>query len=154
VQLLAPVFPQKEKDAAVQQGRLLAKGLPAGPRAASRRVAFTAHRAVETSPEDIAGMYAAVGILTTRGGITSHASVVARGMGKTCVVGAGEITVDEGHGEIRGRTLKASEGDWISIDGTAGEVLAGKLATQPSEVLQVVLQGTIKPENSAVYRAF
>ena len=74
----------------------------------------------ETSPEDIAGMHAAAGILTTRGGMTSHAAVVARGMGKTCVVGAGEITVDEGRGQMRAKNLEASEGDWISIDGTTG----------------------------------
>ncbi len=168
VQLLAPIFPAKEKAAAVKEGRLLGKGLPAGPGAACGRIALTAPHAVataakgepvvlvreETSPEDIAGMHAAVGILTTRGGMTSHAAVVARGMGKTCIVGAGEITVDHAHGEVRGGKLKAKEGDWISIDGTAGEVLLGKLPTQPSEVLQVLLQGTIKPEQSAVYQAF
>ena len=168
VQLLAPIFPAKEKAAAIKEGRLLGKGLPAGPGAACGRVALTAEHAVamaakgetvvlvreETSPEDIAGMHAAAGILTTRGGATSHAAVVARGMGKTCIVGAGEVTVDQAHGEIRSRNLKAAEGDWISIDGTAGEVLLGKLATQPSEVLQVVLEGTIRPEDSAVYRAF
>ena len=168
VQLLAPIFPAREKAAAVKEGRLLGKGLPAGPGAACGRIALTAEHAVamvakgetvvlvreETSPEDIAGMHAAAGILTTRGGATSHAAVVARGMGKTCVVGAGEITVDHVRGEIRARGLKAAEGDWISVDGTAGEVLLGKLATQPSEVLQVVLEGTIRPEDSAVYRAF
>ena len=150
-------------------GRLLGKGLPAGPGAACGRVALTAPTAVamaakgetvvlvreETSPEDIAGMNAAVGILTTRGGMTSHAAVVARGMGKTCIVGAGDITVD--HRPRRG-PLGApegrSEGDWISIDGTAGEVILGQLPTQPSEVLQVLIEGTMKPEDSAVTRAF
>ncbi len=168
VQLLAPVFDAKEKDAAVKEGRLLGKGLPAGPGAACGRVALTAERAVamaakgetvvlvreETSPEDIAGMHAAAGILTTRGGATSHAAVVARGMGKTCIVGAGEITVDHAQKEIRSKSLKAAEGDWISIDGTTGEVLLGKLSTRPSEVLQVAIEGTIKPEDSAVHRAF
>jgi len=168
VQLLAPIFPPKEKAAAVKEGRLLGHGLPAGPGAACGRIALTAPHAVataakgepvvlvreETSPEDIAGMHAAVGILTTRGGATSHAAVVARGMGKTCIVGAGEITVDHANGEVRAGKLKAKEGDWISIDGTAGEVILGKLPTQPSEVLQVLLQGTIKPEQSAVYQAF
>ena len=123
-------------------GRLLGKGLPAGPGAASGRIAFTARRAVEmaaegkpvvlvrdeTSPEDIAGMHAAVGILTTRGGMTSHAAVVARGMGKTCVVGAGEITVDEARKQVRAKNLQATEGDWISIDGTTGEVILGPAA--------------------------
>jgi pyruvate,orthophosphate dikinase len=168
VQLLAPIFPAKEKAAAIKEGHLLGRGLPAGPGAACGRIALTAEHAVamaakgesailvreETSPEDIAGMHAANGILTTRGGMTSHAAVVARGMGKTCIVGAGEISVDLVHGKIRAGNLEASEGDWLSIDGTAGEVLFGKLATQPSEVLQVVLDGTIRPEDSAVYRAF
>jgi pyruvate,orthophosphate dikinase len=168
VQLLAPIFDAKEKDAAVKEGRLLGKGLPAGPGAACGRIALTAEHAVamaskgekvvlvreETSPEDIAGMNAAVGIVTTRGGATSHAAVVARGMGKTCIVGAGEITVDHAHQEIRSKGLKAAEGDWISIDGTTGEVLLGKLSTRPSEVLQVAIEGTIKPEDSAVHRAF
>ncbi len=168
VQLLAPIFPAKEKEAAIREGRLLGKGLPAGPGAACGRIALTAERAValaekgetvvlvreETSPEDIAGMHAAAGILTTRGGMTSHAAVVARGMGKTCIVGAGDITVDIARGEISSAGLKAAEKDWISIDGTAGEAILGKLPTQPSEVLQVALQGTIPPEKSAVYRAF
>ena len=168
VQLLAPIFPTKEKAAAIKDGRLLGKGLPAGPGAACGRVALTASKAVEmakggepvvlvreeTSPEDIAGMHAAAGILTTRGGATSHAAVVARGMGKTCIVGAGEISADPAHGEVRAHGLSAKEGEWISIDGTAGEVLVGKLPTQPSEVLQVLLQGTIQPEQSAVYRAY
>jgi len=168
VQLLAPVFPAKEKEAAVQAGRLLAKGLPAGPGAACGRIAFTADRAVEmarkgdpvvlvrveTSPEDIAGMHAAVGILTTRGGITSHASVVARGMGKTCVVGAGEITVDEGENELRARNLSAKEGDFLSVDGTAGDVLLGQLPTQPSEVLRVLVDGTLPAEKSPLFGSF
>ncbi len=168
VQLLAPIFPTKEKTAAIKAGRLLGKGLPAGPGAACGRIALTAPHAVamaakgdpvvlvreETSPEDIAGMHAADGILTTRGGATSHAAVVARGMGKTCIVGAGEITVDHAHGEVRAKGLKAGEGDWISIDGTTGEVILGKIPTQPSEVLQVLIEGTMKVEDSAVTRAF
>ncbi|HEX9149237.1 MAG TPA: putative PEP-binding protein, partial [Thermoanaerobaculia bacterium] len=166
--LLAPIFPSKEKEAAIKGGRLLAKGLPAGPGAACGRVAFTADRAVEmaakgdpvvlvrveTSPEDIAGMHAAVGILTTRGGMTSHASVVARGMGKTCVVGAGEITVDETKGELRARNLSAKEGDFLSVDGTAGEVILGKLPTQPSEILQVLIEGSLAPEKAPLFGAF
>ncbi len=108
----------------------------------------------ETSPEDIAGMHAAAGILTTRGGMTSHAAVVARGMGKTCVVGAGEITVDEARQQVRAKNLSAGEGDWISIDGTTGEVLLGQLPTRPSEVLQVALEKSLAPEKSPTYRAF
>ena len=105
----------------MKEGRLLGKGLPAGPGAACGRIALTAERAVamaakgepvvlvreETSPEDIAGMHAAAGILTTRGGATSHAAVVARGMGKTCIVGAGEITVDH---VAQGDSLRRLEG--------------------------------------------
>jgi pyruvate,orthophosphate dikinase len=168
IQLLAPVFPLKEKAAAVKEGRLLGTGLPAGPGAASGRIALTADKAVEmaaggdpvvltrveTSPEDIAGMNASVGILTTRGGMTSHAAVVARGMGKTCVVGAGEITVDAAARQVRAKKLEAKEGDWISIDGTTGEVILGKLPTQPSEVLQVVIDGTLPLEKSRLAQAF
>jgi len=167
VQLLAPVFPLKEKADAVAAGRLLGKGLPAGPGAASGRIAFTAERAVEmaksgavvlvreeTSPEDIAGMHAAAGILTTRGGATSHAAVVARGMGKTCVVGAGEITVEPRGAGLRARDLRAAEGDWISVDGTTGEVLLGQLPTRPSEILQVVLERSLSEAESPLYGAF
>jgi len=168
VQLLAPVFPGKEKEMAVKSGRFLGKGLPAGPGAACGRVAFSAEHCVEmtksgepvilvreeTSPEDIAGMHASAGILTTRGGMTSHAAVVARGMGKTCVVGAGEITVDAVHGEIRARGLTVKEGDWISVDGTTGEVVLGQLPTQPSEVLRVVIEGAIPIEKSPAAQSF
>jgi pyruvate, orthophosphate dikinase len=168
VQLLAPIFPSQEKQAAVSAGRLLGKGLPAGPGAACGRVAFTAKRAVEmagkgdpvvlvrveTSPEDIAGMSVSAGILTTRGGATSHAAVVARGMGKTCVVGAGEITVDYGKGELRAKGRSEKEGDWISIDGTSGEVISGKLPTRPSEVLQVFVEETTRKEDSRVAQSF
>jgi len=168
VQLLAPVFPAREKDAAVKSGRLLAKGLPAGPGAACGRIAFTAPRAVEmagkgdpvvlvrveTSPEDIAGMNAAVGILTTRGGMTSHASVVARGMGKTCVVGAGEITVDEERGQLSASNLAAKEGDFLSLDGTTGEVILGELPTEPSEILRVLIDRSLEPEKSPLFGAF
>jgi pyruvate, orthophosphate dikinase len=168
VQLLAPIFPIAEKRDAVAAGRGLGKGLPAGPGAACGRIAFTAEQAVqtaakgepvvlvrvETSPEDIAGMHASVGILTTRGGMTSHAAVVARGMGKTCVVGAGEIVVDAQKKEMRAKNLKAGEGEWLSIDGTTGEVILGQLPTRPSEVLQAVIEGSMKIEDSKVAQAF
>src|SRR5205085_4236218 len=114
VQLLAPVFDIAEKQKALKSGRLLARGLPAGPGAAAGRIAFSAERAVEmvkngpvvlvrieTSPEDIVGMHVATGILTTRGGLTSHAAVVARGMGRPCIVGAGSLTVNYQRGELR-----------------------------------------------------
>ncbi len=162
-QMLAPDFDLAEKKRAIEGGRLLAKGLPAGPGAASGRIALEADRAAEmaaegpvllvreeTSPEDIVGMHASVGILTSRGGMTSHAAVVARGMGKPCIVGAGAVSVDE-TGEVRaaGRVLR--EGDWLSIDGTAGEVIEGRLAPHDSEVLQA-LSGAIEP--SPASRAF
>ncbi|MBV8516771.1 MAG: pyruvate, phosphate dikinase [Acidobacteria bacterium] len=168
IQLLAPVFDAKEKAKVLSGGRLLGRGLPAGPGAATGRIAFNAEHAVsmaksdpvilvriETSPEDIAGMHSAAGILTTRGGLTSHAAVVARGMGRPCVVGAGSLKVDYGKGELRSEGHEPlEEGDWVSIDGTTGEILGGKLATRPSEVVQVLLENSMKPEESETYRNF
>ncbi len=168
IQLLAPVFDADEKNKALQGGRLLGRGLPAGPGAAAGRIAFNAEHAVsmaregpvvlvriETSPEDIAGMHSAVGILTTRGGLTSHAAVVARGMGRPCVVGAGGLKVDYSRGELRGEGKEPlEEGDWISIDGTSGQIIGGKLATRPSEVIQVLIEERMKPQDSEVFRNF
>jgi pyruvate,orthophosphate dikinase len=154
VQVLAPEFDVAEKAKAVAAGRLLAHGLPAGPGAASGRMVLSADRAAElaaqgpvilvraeTSPEDIVGMHAAAGILTSRGGMTSHAAVVARGMGKPCLVGAGELDVDEGAGVVRAAGRVLHEGEEISIDGTTGEVIAGGLETRPSEVLRTLVEG-------------
>ena len=165
VQLLAPIFDVKDKERAGKAGRVLGKGLPAGPGAASGAIAFSAERAVEmaakgskvllvrdqTSTEDLAGMVAAVGILTSRGGMTSHAAVVARGMGKPCIVGAESIQVD-----TTGRRLTASgttlkEGDAISIDGTTGEVILGALDPHPSEIQQVLVVKTLEARNSPLY---
>ncbi len=133
-----------EKSAKVE---VLATGLPASPGAAVGQIVFTADEAVkkaghgaknsvilvraETTPEDIDGMEVAKGILTSRGGMTSHAAVVTRGMGKCCVAGAGDISVDEKKREmsVKGQTFK--EGDWISLDGTTGRVIKGKLGTIP-----------------------
>lgn len=153
-QMLAPDLDPDEKAKALEAGRLLAKGLPAGPGAASGKIAFTADRAAEmaksgpvllvreeTSPEDIVGMHASVGIVTSRGGMTSHAAVVARGMGKPCIVGAGELSIDDETGELHVDGKTFHEGDEMSIDGTQGEVIAGRLATKDSEVLRVLLQG-------------
>ncbi|HXI11039.1 MAG TPA: pyruvate, phosphate dikinase [Thermoanaerobaculia bacterium] len=169
VQLLAPVFDFEAKKRSLSDGRLLATGLPAGPGAAAGRIAFTADRAIEmakgddpvilvrieTSPEDIAGMHVAAGVLTTRGGLTSHAAVVARGMGKPCIVGCGELRVNYARSELRveGHPV-LDEGDWISIDGTTGEVLHGKLPTRSSEIIQVLIDGSLKAEESLVYRNF
>ncbi|MDQ3280621.1 MAG: pyruvate, phosphate dikinase [Acidobacteriota bacterium] len=168
IQLLAPVFDAAEKTKALNGGRLLGRGLPAGPGAATGRIAFNADNAVrmakdgpvilvriETSPEDIAGMHSAAGILTTRGGLTSHAAVVARGMGRPCVVGAGNLRVDYQKGELRSEGHEPlEEGDWLSLDGTTGEIIGGKLATRPSEVIQVLLEESMKPEESETYRNF
>src|SRR5258708_15294886 len=168
IQLLAPVFDPAEKQKAITGGRVLGRGLPAGPGAAAGRIAFNAERAVEmaahdpvvlvrieTSPEDIAGMHRAAGILTTRGGLTSHAAVVARGMGRPCVVGAGSIKVDYGRGEMGSEGKEAlEEGDWVSIDGTTGEIIAGQIPTRSSEVLQVLLEESMKQEESEVFRNF
>jgi len=120
----------------------IAKGLPASPGAASGKVVFTADDAerkakeepvilvrVETSPDDIHGMNAAKGILTSRGGMTSHAAVVARGMGKPCVVGCGELLVDEENKVIKVNDEEIKEGDWITIDGGTGNVMVGQIPT-------------------------
>jgi pyruvate,orthophosphate dikinase len=168
VQLLAPVFDADEKTKVLKGGRLLGRGLPAGPGAATGQIAFNAENAVrmakdgpvilvriETSPEDIAGMHSAAGILTTRGGLTSHAAVVARGMGRPCVVGAGSLKVDYNKGELRSEGHEPlEEGDWLSIDGLTGEILGGKLATKPSEVVQVLIDGTMKPDESEIFQNF
>jgi pyruvate,orthophosphate dikinase len=167
-QLLRPIFDHAEKDAAIKGGRLLAKGLNAGPGAATGRIVFNSVDAedwakrgekvvltrIETSPEDIRGMNAAEGILTARGGMTSHAALVARQMGKVCVAGCGELTIDyaEHTMTVKGRTLR--EGDWISIDGTTGQVIEGQINTRPSEVLQVLIEKTLPAAKAPVYRTF
>ncbi|MFL6237173.1 MAG: pyruvate, phosphate dikinase [Thermoanaerobaculia bacterium] len=153
-QLLAPEFDADQKKQAIAGGALLAHGLPAGPGAASGKIALTAERAAEmaaagpvllvraeTSPEDIVGMHASAGILTSRGGMTSHAAVVARGLGKPCVVGAGDLDVDEEAGTVKAGDRTLREGDEMSIDGTTGEVIAGAIATRTSEILRVLLDG-------------
>src|SRR5580700_4642057 len=136
---LVPRFDEKSTKVEV-----LATGLPASPGAAVGQIVFTAEEAVkkaghganrnpvilvraETTPEDIQGMEVAAGILTSRGGMTSHAAVVTRGMGKCCVAGAGDIQVDERAGEMRVKGQVFREGDWISLDGTTGRVIKGKL---------------------------
>jgi len=163
-QVLAPVFDR----AALKGAQIMASGLPAGPGAACGRIYFNAERAaeaahqgekvllvrVETSPEDLRGMIAAEGILTARGGVSSHAALVARQMGKVCVCGASKLQVD-----YQAKTLTASgqtfnEGDYLSIDGTSGNVYAGQLKTAPSEVIQVLLQKSLSPRDSSTYQYF
>ncbi len=162
VQMMAPSFDPKEKQAAIDGGGLLAKGLAAGPGAASGRIALSAEAVTEmasegpvllvreeTSPEDIVGMHASAGILTSRGGMTSHAAVVARGLGKPCIVGAGDLDVRDHELRVAGRTFK--EGDYLSMDGTTGEVIAGRLEPRASEVIEAVIEGSDK---TAAVRAF
>ncbi|MBM4331540.1 MAG: pyruvate, phosphate dikinase [Deltaproteobacteria bacterium] len=167
-QLLAPIFDPQAKKEAIKSGRLLAKGLNAGPGAACGKAVFTPERAmdlarlgqksvlirIETSPEDIHGMNAAEGILTSRGGMTSHAALVARGMGKPCVVGCTALNIDYAQAamEVNGRAIK--EGDFISIDGTTGEVIEGDLATSSSEIVQVLIEKKSPPKNSLIYQQF
>ncbi len=167
-QLLRPVFDIKDKRGALDQGRLLAKGLAAGPGAASGRVVFNAEDAeawalrgeqvllvrIETSPEDIRGMNAATGILTARGGMTSHAALVARQMGKVCVAGCGSLRINYKTHSMQVKDITIKEGDWLSLDGTAGEVIRGKLRTKPSEVLQVLLEHTLPADRSGVYQQY
>ena len=162
-QLLAPGFDPKE-----WKGIPVAtKGLPASPGAACGQVVFTADDAVawskqgkpvilvrrETVPDDIHGMWVAQGILTATGGMTSHAAVVGRQMGKPSIVGAGELAIDE-HGRsftVKGQTVK--EGDWVAFDGLTGEVKLAKVSAAPSEILQVI-DGTIAAKDRDIYRRF
>ncbi len=162
-QLLHPVFDARER----QKYEVLAGGLAASPGAAAGQVVFTADDAVawkkegkkvilvreETSPDDIHGMSASQGILTATGGMTSHAAVVGRQMGKPSVVGCGEIKFDEEQKIFQVGKTQVKEGDWISIDGTLGEVLHGQIPSQPSEIIQVI-RGEKKPEESKIYENF
>jgi len=169
-QLLQPVFDSKQIRAARKAGAVLTKGLNAGPGAASGRIVFTAEEAeawaakketvilvrLETSPEDIKGMQAAVGILTARGGMTSHAALVARQMGKVCVAGAGALEIDYKRRAMKVDGRRFKQGDWISLDGSTGEVIAGQIATQPSEVVSVLFKqrGGAANKKRPTYQAF
>ena len=170
-QLLRPTFVMAEKTRAIKEQRAIAKGLNAGPGAATGSVYFNAEDAeaaaqrgekvilvrIETSPEDIRGMAASEGILTARGGMTSHAALVARQMGKVCVAGCDPLRIDYEKGEIRvaGRSdVLIREGDPISIDGSSGEVFLGRIDTQPSEVIRVLIDRSLKPEKAPAYRQY
>lgn len=169
-QLLRPVFDLKEKQNALKNGKLLAKGLNAGPGAASGKVVFNAEDAVavaakgeqvilvriETSPEDITGMNAAEGILTARGGMTSHAALVARQMGKVCVAGCGALNINyrDRKFTVEKSDIVVREGDYISIDGSTGEVILGELQTKPSEVVEVLIDKTLKASDAPNYQMF
>jgi len=169
-QLLQPIFDPAAKKAAQNEGRLLTKGINAGPGAATGKIVFHASDAEqqwladqtvelilvrrETSPEDLRGMRVAKGILTAFGGASSHAALVSRQMGKVCVVGAGELQIDYHNATVRVGDKVLREGDYISIDGFTGEVFEGQVKTQASEVIQVLLQKTLKPEESETYQRY
>jgi pyruvate, orthophosphate dikinase len=169
-QLLQPIYDPESKRAAVAAGRLLAKGINAGPGAASGKICFHASDAEaewhkdnkvqlilvrrETSPEDLRGMKIAQGILTAFGGASSHAALVSRQMGKACIVGCGDLNIDYQAGtlKVKGKVFKA--GDPISIDGFTGEVFEGSVETRPSEILQVLIAGTLKPEQAETFKRY
>ncbi len=161
-QLLHPMFDPRER----VKHKVMAKGLPASPGAASGKVVFTADEAakiastqkvilvrMETSPDDIHGMHVAEGILTARGGMTSHAAVVCRGMGKTCVAGCGSVKINEEDNCFTAGNVKIKKGDYISIDGSSGEVMPGQIPTTSSEIVQVV-KGELKSSQSKTYQIF
>ena len=147
-QLLHPVFDKDDKTKAIEEGRLLGEGLPASPGAATGKVVFNADNAIEqakagekvilvrieTSPEDIGGMDAAQGILTAMGGRTSHAAVVARGMGKCCVAGCSDLAIDYAKSQFTSNGSVIKAGDYISIDGSTGEVISGQIKTIDPEI--------------------
>ncbi len=168
--LMAPVFDPAELEKAKKNGYYLTKGLNAGPGAASGKMVLTSEKALElaskgskvllvrteTSPDDIKGMQYSEGILTARGGMTSHAAVVARAMNKPCVVGCSDLKIYESHIEVityDGRRLCVKEGEEISIDGSTGEVLLGRIRTIPSEIIRV-LSGEIDKSQSELARDF
>ena len=163
-QLLAPIFDVAE----AKKAKAIASGLPAGPGAASGKIYLNADRAAaaaekgekvllvrnETSPEDLRGMIAAEGILTAKGGVSSHAALVARQMGKVCICGASALQIDyvKKTVSVAGQTFK--EGDFLSIDGTAGTVYAGQLATAPSEIITGTLHGDKTAQKTEKFKAF
>ncbi len=163
-QLLAPIFDLAE----VKKAKVLAKGLPAGPGAAAGRIYFNAERAVdaeargekvlltrvETSPEDLRGMIAAEGILTARGGVSSHAALVARQMGKVCVCGAAELQIDYDKKTLTVGKSVFKEGDYLSIDGTTGEVFAGQIKAAPSEIIDGLINNKKAAQNTQKYQDY
>ncbi len=163
-QLLAPVFDAVE----AAKVEAIATGLPAGPGAASGQIYLNADRAVaaaeknqpvllvrlETSPEDLRGMIAAEGILTARGGVSSHAALVARQMGKVCVAGAAALQIDYNARTVKVGTRTFKEGDWLSIDGTAGKVFPGQVKTAPSEIVAGLVDGDRNARRTEKFKSF
>ena len=163
-QILAPIFDLAE----VKKAKVIATGLPAGPGAATGKIYFNADRAVvaekkgekvllvrvETSPEDLRGMIAAEGILTARGGVSSHAALVARQMGKVCVCGASALVVDYDKRTVTVAGQTFNEGDFLSIDGTAGTVYAGQIKTAPSEIIAGLIGGDKAAQATEKFKSF
>jgi pyruvate,orthophosphate dikinase len=167
--ILRPVFDVSEKEKAKAENRVVAIGLNAGPGAASGKVVFSAARVrdfvvetgqpvilvrEETSPEDVGGMSIAEGILTARGGMTSHAALVARQLGKVCVVGCEDLKISYEQKMMTIGEQVIKEGDNISIDGTTGEVILGEVATIKSEVERVLVDKSLGPEKSDIYSLY
>ncbi|MBV8330374.1 MAG: pyruvate, phosphate dikinase, partial [Verrucomicrobia bacterium] len=162
--LLAPVFDRQS----VKSAKKIATGLAAGPGAATGHIVFDAKEAVElankgkpvilvrieTSPEDLRGMIAAEAILTARGGVSSHAALVARQMGKVCVCGASSLQIDYANGTVTAGGVTLKKGDYISVDGTAGEVYSGEVKTAHSEVVQVLVEKKLDPKKSQTFQEF
>ena len=163
-QLLAPIFNLAD----AKKATVIATGLPAGPGAATGKIYFNADRAViaaekgekvllvrvETSPEDLRGMIAAEGILTARGGVSSHAALVARQMGKVCVCGAASLHVDYDKKTVTVAGKSYAEGDFLSIDGTIGVVYAGQIATAPSEIVAGLLNGDKAAQATEKFKSY
>ncbi len=163
-QLLAPIFNLAD----AKKATVIATGLPAGPGAATGKIYFNADRAViaaekgekvllvrvETSPEDLRGMIAAEGILTARGGVSSHAALVARQMGKVCVCGAASLQVDYDKKTVTVAGKSYAEGDFLSIDGTIGVVYAGQIATAPSEIVAGLLNGDKAAQATEKFKSY
>lgn len=169
-QLLQPIFDPEAKKAADSAGNRLAVGINAGPGAATGQICFHAADAEElynkdpnvqlilvrreTSPEDLRGMRIAKGILTAFGGASSHAALVSRQMGKVCIVGCSELEIDYHASTLSVGDTVLKAGDWISIDGFTGEVFAGKVETKPSEIIEVLITKTKKPEEAETYQRY
>ena len=163
-QLLAPVF----DSAAVKKVKAIANGLPAGPGAATGQIYLNADRAVaaaergekvllvrtETSPEDLRGMIAAEGILTAKGGVSSHAALVARQMGKVCICGAASLVIDYAAKTVSVSGQTFNEGDWLSIDGTIGAVYGGQIKTAPSEIIAGLISGNKAAQKTEKFQNF
>ena len=162
--LLSPVF----DSAAEKKARQIGSGLPAGPGAACGRIYFTAETAVTaaekgekvilvrrtTSPEDLRGMIAAEGILTTEGGASSHAALVARQMGKICVCGAHDMSIDYTKKTLKGGDAVLKEGDYLSVNGFVGRIYSGELPTAPSKVIQALIENNAAAKRSDTYKKF